>query len=1158
MPGPSLGTNLISLSDWSTEFPFLNDFSMSRTWFTRSDTEWDTNQANLLDLDADGWVRGFTKDGAPAPFNRVGTVLFSDDQYRRPGRYIVDYEGEGELSFVGAVNVLTEESRPGRYVLDLPADTASTLIVVNIERTDPNRTGDYIREIRLYKEEYADLINAGEIFRPEFLAKIDGFRVLRFMDWMDTNFSTQSDWASRPTATDARWTVDGAPVEVMVALANQVHADPWFNIPHLATDEYIRQFATYVRDHLAPGLVARFEYSNEVWNWGFGQTHWAEAQARARWGENVEGGWMQYYGVRAAEMARVVADVFGAETGTRALNVFSTQAGWQGLEQYALNTPAHVAQGGAAPSTAPFHVYAIAPYFGGTTGSSEMSATVDQWIATGEQGFLDAIAFLRNGGAFDSLDRIGNMIGYHATAARSLGWQLEAYEGGQHIVDLDGLFGGAQDAAQSQFFIDLVRRPEFAQLYQEYFQIWRDSGGGMMAHFTDVSVPSRYGSFGLWDSIYSADTARAEAVIDWRDTVAPWWTDNRPASTFANGTLKAGTMGADVITGTALDDRLYGVGGDDTLNGGAGNDIMAGGLGNDAYLFNLGSGHDTVRELVGEGTADELRFGTGIAPGSITVSSVANGGRTDVLLAHSNGTDRVTLSNWTIGGANGVERVVFADGTVWLAADLLAVQDKTLYGTAAAETLNGGAGNDKLYGLAGNDTLNGGAGNDLLDGGAGNDGMAGGTGSDTYVVDSSADEITEAVDAGTDSVQSSVSFTLAANVENLSLTGTAASNGIGNALNNAITGNAASNLLDGGAGADTLTGGGGNDTYVVDNVGDVVVEAADQGSDSVQSSVTHTLAANVENLTLTGTAAVNATGNALANRITGNGANNVLDGAAGNDFLDGGAGVDRMLGGLGDDITHTLAANVENLTLTGTAAVNATGNALANRITGNGAGNVLSGGAGNDFLDGAAGTDGMLGGLGDDTYVVDNAADVVVEAAGQGTDTVQSSVTHTLGGNVEDLLLTGTAAVNATGNALANRITGNGANNILSGGAGADTLIGGGGLDTLTGGTGADRFKFVITSAGVDTIRDFSSAEGDKIQVVAANFGLTAGAAVTLRSGLSLPAANGRLAQFLYNSSNGQLWFDRDGTGTAFSSVQLASLSTRPLLSATDIQVVAA
>jgi len=402
------------------------------------------------------------------------------------------------------------------------------------------------------------------------------------------------------------------------------------------------------------------------------------------------------------------------------------------------------------------------------------------------------------------------------------------------------------------------------------------------------------------------------------------------------------------------------------------------------------------------------------------------------------------------------------------------VGNLTLTGSSGVDTLTGGAGNDTLSGLAGNDKLTGGAGNDTLDGGAGNDTMLGGLGDDVYIVDATTDVVTENANEGTDTIKTSVTLTLAANVENLVLTGTTAINGTGNALVNTITGNSAINTLDGGAGADTLLGGAGNDIYVVDDAGDVVTENANEGTDQINSAVSYTLPSNVENLSLTGTANINATGNALANVLNGNAGNNSLDGGVGADTLVGGAGNDiYVVDNTGDVITeaasagtdlvqssisYVLGTNVENLTLTGSAAINATGNTVAN---------ILIGNSGNNILDGGAGADTMSGGAGNDIYTIDNAGDIATENAGEGNDQVKSSLTYTLIANLEALLLTGTTAINGTGNILDNLLVGNSGNNVLNGAAGNDILQGAAGDDTLTDTAGNNVFD---GGAGIDTI----------------------------------------------------------------------------------------
>ena len=391
---------------------------------------------------------------------------------------------------------------------------------------------------------------------------------------------------------------------------------------------------------------------------------------------------------------------------------------------------------------------------------------------------------------------------------------------------------------------------------------------------------------------------------------------------------------------------------------------------------------------------------------------------------------------------------------------------------------------------------------------------SGGLGDDTYVVDNAADGVSEAAGEGTDTIRSSITLTLPANVENLVLTGGADINATGNALANVITGNAGSNVIDGGAGADTMAGGAGDDTYLVDNAGDAVAEDAGGGDDTVRASVSHALAANVEALVLTGSASIAGTGNELDNRITGNSGNNLIDGGTGADAMAGGAGNDTYLvDDLGDTVTEadgggtdlvksgvsfTLGANVENLTLTGTAHASATGNALANVITGNG---------GNNLIDGGAGADTMAGAQGDDTYIVDNAGDVVSEAAGEGTDTVRSAASYTLGANVENLTLTGTANASGTGNALANVITGNSGNNLIDGGAGADTLAGGAGNDS-----------YVVDDAG-DTVTENA---GEGTDGVAASVSFALGANVenlTLTGSADIDGTGNALANVLTGNS---------------------------------------
>jgi len=427
--------------------------------------------------------------------------------------------------------------------------------------------------------------------------------------------------------------------------------------------------------------------------------------------------------------------------------------------------------------------------------------------------------------------------------------------------------------------------------------------------------------------------------------------------------------------------------------------------------------------------------------------------------------------------------------------------------------IDGRGGNDQLTAGGGDDTLLGGSGNDTLSGGAGTDSLAGGMGDDSYVVDGVTDIITETAGQGTDTVLSSVTFTIVPlpEIENLTLTGAANTNGTGNDANNVITGNSGKNslvggigndTLEGGAGIDSLVGGTGNDSFVVDSTTDVITELAGGGTDTVRSSVTFSIAAlaQIENLTLTGTANINGTGNNLNNVITGNSGNNALNGGNGIDTLIGGAGndtftvntlTDKLVENAGEgtdtvssSVTFDLntVANIENLTLTGAAALNGTGDNNANSITGNTGANLLIGNGGNDTLTGGTGVDTMRGGLGNDIYVIGTTfVDVIEENAGEGVDTINAQMTFDLTSvaNIENLTLVNGGSFNGFGDGGDNRVNGNSGNNSLDGRDGDDTLTGAAGTDTLIGGNGND--VYVVDSTG-DKITELAGGGTDRVE----------------------------------------------------------------------------
>ncbi|MBN8451136.1 MAG: M10 family metallopeptidase C-terminal domain-containing protein [Candidatus Accumulibacter sp.] len=622
-------------------------------------------------------------------------------------------------------------------------------------------------------------------------------------------------------------------------------------------------------------------------------------------------------------------------------------------------------------------------------------------------------------------------------------------------------------------------------------------------------------------------------------------------------------------TGNSQSNQLTGNSGNNVLDGKAGLDTFAGGSGNDTYLLDMEGELANVTENAGQGT-DTLTvlYANPLAAKSIALTgnlanienvllsgaglfNVLGNGLANVLTGNAlaNRLDGGAGIDTLIGGAGGDTYVVDQVGDVLvetssLASEIDTVESWVSWGLGAnLENLTLlGSGNLAATGNALNNTLTGNAGANRLDGGLGADILLGGAGDDRYVVDNLGDKVYETTtrtsqfDAGgTDTVESSINWTLGNFVENLTLSGSGNLSGTGNALANTLRGNAGINVLDGKAGVDVLDGGEGSDIYLVglasDHAAAEIADSGNVGSDEVRfaasTSGTLTLFAGdrgIERVVIgkglgevavsSGTLAldvdasqvVNALsllGNAGANVLTGTAYADTLDGGAGADRLIGGGGADTLIGGAGNDVyvvdsgdaiieASTLAseidrvesyvdwilgANLENLTLLGSGNLAATGNALNNTLAGNAGANRLDGGLGADIL---------LGGAGDDRYVVDNLGDKVYETTTSqsdagGTDTVESSINWTLGNFVENLTLTGNGNLSGTGNALANTLLGNVGINVLDGKAGVDVLDGGEGSDIYLVGLASDHAAAEIADSGnvgSDEVRFAASTSG--------------------------------------------------------------------------------
>lgn len=494
--------------------------------------------------------------------------------------------------------------------------------------------------------------------------------------------------------------------------------------------------------------------------------------------------------------------------------------------------------------------------------------------------------------------------------------------------------------------------------------------------------------------------------------------------------------------------------GNDTLSGSVGGDILRGLGGDDTYVVNAAG--DRVEEAANAG--DDLVLASILdATGTFSLAELPQVER----LRHVGTATATTLVG------NGLANVIEANAS-----------------RSARDTLFGGAGNDSLFGHAGGDVLFGGSGNDSLDGGLGADRMSGGSGNDTYIVDTVGDVITEIAGGGTDTVRTRIAFSLepewAAEIERVTYIGTTAAALTGNARDNVLislgagadtlSGGTGNDVLDGGRGNDRLVGGLGDDTYVV-TAGDIVIENADEGRDTLRGTVTSLsaagLAGTVENLVHTGTAATALRGNALDNVIVGGRGANTISGLDGADVIAGGAGADRILGGAGAD------------------------RIFGGAIAGLAIGAVRTNDTSRDRLE---------GGAGDDVYVLSDTLDLVVELANGGTDTILSSVSNGLAryAFVEALVLeNGTAAFSATGSTRGDILVGNDRDNAVSGGAGNDVLSGWGLLsgtgaaDVLRGGDGNDTLVAVPPgNVAISAVVDMDGGAGNDLYLIGAGLGL--------------------------------------------------------------------
>ena len=550
-----LGSNLHPLADWSSEYPFVDAFKMSRQWVPLKTKEgWiPTTELEALKtrLDENGWVKSLPKNSDSESYRYVGTIMFTGLNGNYPkGEYTVLYDGQGVIEYGNDATKNIALSTPGRDIFTVATSAIGTGISLKIVETDPNGTGDYIRNIRVFMPEYSEQDLNTSPFNRNFLNSINSYKVLRFMDWMrinwtanqtsravndeaatmmlpplniegynpyvrHTNISEPVNWWNRPLLSDAQYTTDqGAPLELMIRLANEMGADPWFNIPHTADDEYVTQFATTVLENLGSQNIY-IEYSNEVWNDGFGQGKWVEAKGVSAWPNSSESNYtkrLNWYGKRSAEICTIWKAVFEQQE-SRVICVIATQAmsSWGGKQM--LDCPL---RGEGRECYKDIDAVAIAPYFGQHIGSTHYKDVVESW-ANSPTGLDDLFKELESGTVLPVINQttkanlpdIYQKMAEYIDLASKRNLFTVAYEGGQHLA---GVGSVASNPKITDLFARANRDSRMGALYFDYLNKWNQLGGHQFVHYINQGTYGQWGNWGAQEYYNSADSAKKIAL----------------------------------------------------------------------------------------------------------------------------------------------------------------------------------------------------------------------------------------------------------------------------------------------------------------------------------------------------------------------------------------------------------------------------------------------------------------------------------------------------------------------------------------------------------------------------------------------------------------------------------------------------------------------
>lgn len=735
----NIGMNLESVVYWATEEPFIDRVHTAQPWIAKDAAGADITSTLTRDQNGDFTnLTGVSQLHLALAVDPKGASTIDE--------YVLTYDGTAKVSIAGATIV---SQTPGKVVFDITGPDTKSAVDITFAKLD---AGNPVSDPHVVRVDQQGLYNAGEIFNPDFVAKVSQWGLVRYMDWGNTNSSAQVDWSTRDTLDNSFWSkqahADGVPIEAMVQLANEAHVDMWYNVPTKADDTYVRNALTYIRDHLDPSLKVHVEWSNEVWNTAFSANAYAKSQATALWGSSVSATHAAnvYYGYRSAQVAQIAHDVF---TGTHAAQLSDVLAG-----QVGSGTTDWIAGAAKAGYTGPisglFKEYAIAPYFGQEMGTHVASAadraTIVGWANGGAAGLTAAFHELEYGGSLSSdysLTHAMANIAKSGQIAAANGLNFVTYEAGTSLATTR--WSTADKAVVQDLFNRMFADPRMGELYAKEIAAFKAAGGTLFTNFNDVGTPGDAGTWGSLASIYDDGSPRYNA---WLAAGGKTGTTTVPLNggDSTSGGTGIGSAGS-AQTPAAVSGHIIGTSAADTLAASAQNDTVEGGAGDDLIV-----GSSSTTNSLGHYIEADVYMGGG---GSDTIQ----GGEGN---DHIYGNELTTVA----GSIDGADSLSGGAGMDYL------------QGNAGNDSIDGGAGNDRVYGGADNDSLLGGDGNDYVQGNRGNDIVSGGNGND--VVHGGADDDMVRGDAGNDQ----------------------------------LFGDAGNDSLLGGAGIDTMTGGLGNDMFV--------------------------------------------------------------------------------------------------------------------------------------------------------------------------------------------------------------------------------------------------------------------------------------------------------------------------------------------------------